>query len=294
MKTNNLFSIILMFFFLNIVNAQDPCVSRSWQNSYTTSWILNDGGNGATHIPHTITSLAVLPNGTVATSCPWEEGGANVVVYKANGAIQNVPGSSGTGYYGHGSMGIVGLDDKYTYHLQSQNGCDGANPALNFNGLTQYPVCGAGFEWKTVRRYDIISGNSASFPLGYGAAGDMLVVHAGAGDLKGIAIYKNELFVSDELGDSVKVYDKTSMSSVALRKFKFAGGIGALSPDKTGGMWMFQPKLNKIIQFDKTTGAVTGKEITFAAGIVPTAFFVDTIANRILVTDNGVNQNIRK
>lgn len=288
-----IFTIISLLIIVIKAQAQDPCIQRSWKEPYKTSWLLNDGGNQAKHVMHSMEYLAVRPDGVTATVCAWDEGGSNVTVFNTAGNIQSIPVGSGTGGWGRMSMVGVALDGQYTYQLLSQNGCDGANTNLNTNGLPQFPACGDAYTWKTVRRYNISTGGPAPFPKGYGYMGDMLIVHAGAGDLKGIAILGNELFVADESGDSVKVYNKTSMDSQALRKFKFANGIGQLSPDNLGGMWMLQPNTRKIIRFDITTGDILEQEITFPDEVVPSAFFVDTIASRILVADNGINQNIR-
>lgn len=273
--------------------AQDPCIKRTWQQPYRTSWLLNDGGRQTTHIMHWMEYLAVHPNGTTASVTGWEEGGSNVMVFNHDGSIKSIPSGSGTGGWGRNSMIGVAIDDQYTYQLLSQSGCDGGNSSKNSNGLPQYPACGNEYTWKTVRRYNISTGGPAPFAKGYGFMGDMLVVHSGPGDLKGIALLKNELFVADEAGDSVKVYNKTTMDSKPLRKFKFSGGIGHLSPDNKGGMWMLQPKLKQIIRFDVSTGTLMAQKITFPEAVVPSAFFVDTIAGRILVADNGVDQNIK-
>ena len=284
--------VILLTLLILKVQAQDPCIQRTWKESYRTSWLLNDGGNQASHIMHSMDYMAVRPDGVTAIVTGWEEGGSNVTVFNPQGNIQSVPTNSGTGGYGRMSMIGVALDNQYTYQLLTQSGCDGANSSKNTNGLPQYPQCGDAYTWKTVRRYNILTGGSAAFPKGYGYAGDMLIVHSGNGDLKGIAILKNEIFVADESGDSVKVYNKLTMDSKPLRKFKFADGIGQLSPDNQGGMWMLQPN-KQIVRFDTKTGSLLAQKITFPEEVVATTFFVDTIANRILVADNGINQNIR-
>ena len=292
MKLNLLFLSLFTIFVLQI-NAQNPCVKSTWKEPYKTSWLLNDGGNQAKHVMHWMEYLFVRPDGVTATVTGWDEGGSNVTVFNTSGNIQSVPEGSGTGGWGRMSMIGVALDDKYTYQLLSQHGCDGANSSNNANKLPQYPACGDSYTWKTVRRYNVLTGKSAPFPKGYGFAGDMLIVHSGTGDLKGIAILKNEIFVADESGDSVKVYNKTTMDSKPLRKFKFEGGIGQLSPDNKGGMWMLQSKTKQIIRFDIASGIPSSQSISFPEEVVATTFFVDTIANRILVADNGINQNIR-
>jgi hypothetical protein len=291
MKSLNL---ILAFVLLSGVAAksQDPCVDRKWKTPYKTSWIANDGGNQAKHAQHSIEYLSVRADGMVATSCGWDESGSNVIVYK-NGQVVSVPEGSGTGGWGRMSMGQAAMDDKYVYHLQSQNGCDGANTSNNSNKLPQYPQCGDDFTWKTVRRYAITNGMSAPFSSGYGYKGDMLLVHAGTGDLSGIAIKGNELFVADANGDSVKVYNKTTMSTKPLRKFKMAGGVGQLAVDNQGCLWMFQQKLQKLIRFSATTGEIQAQQIVFKDPMVASTFSVDTVGNRILVADNGIDQNIK-
>lgn len=293
MKSLPIFAILGFLLVVNNAQAQDPCIQRSWKEPYKTSWLLNDGGNQAKHIMHWMEYLAVRPDGMTATVTAWDEGGSNVTVFKNDGNIQSIPVGSGTGGWGRGSMIGVALDNEYTYQLLSQNGCDGGNTSLNVNGLPQYPMCGDAYTWKTVRRYKISNGGPAPFSKGYGYMGDMLIVHSGPGDLKGIALLKNELFVADESGDSVKVYNKTTMDSKPLRKFRFKDGIGQLSPDNAGGMWMLQPKAKQIVRFDIATGNLLGQKITFPNDVVPSTFFVDTVANRILVADNGINQNIR-
>lgn len=285
---------MLVLFAINAFS-QDPCINRTLVSPYVTSWIANDGGTQKNHIAHWMEYLTVSPDGRVATVTGWDEGGSNVMVFK-DGAIINVPEGSGTGGWGRSSMIGVALDSLYVYHLQSQHGCDGGNSLKNSNGLPQYPPCIDGIDgtWRTVRRYKIGTNGSPTFPKGYGYANNMMVVDTGSYALTGIAMSGNEIFVSDTKDSSVRVYDKTTMSSVVLRKYTFAGGVGQLSADQSGGIWMLQKGLRKIIRFSASTGAILPQEITFPdASIVASTFFVDSKRNRILVADNGINQNIR-
>jgi hypothetical protein len=291
-KKNLLFTLLLLLGTFYIpVKGQDPCIQRKWKTPYTASWIANDGGTQATHVQHWMEYLTVRPDGTVATVAGWDEGGSNVTIFK-DGQIIGIPTGSGTGGWGRNSMDGVAMDDQYLYHLQSQSGCDGATNTLNANKLPQYPGCGDSLTWRTVRRYKL-NGQPAPFSKGYGYMGDMLVVNSSAANLTGIAIYKNEIFVADAKNDSVKVYDKTTMASLPLRNFHFTDGIGQLSADNKGCIWMLQNSLKKIIRFSITNGTIQSQEIAFPAEVEPSTFFVDTIQNRILVADNGINQNIR-
>jgi uncharacterized ubiquitin-like protein YukD len=123
--------------------------------------------------------------------------------------------------------------------------------------------------------------------------GDMLLVHAGQGDLNGIAIKGDELFVADQSGNIIKVYNKATMSSVALREFSMDGEVGQLSPDNQGGMWMLRREEQKLIRFSITNGEILPQEIAFSSPMVVSTFFVDTLRGRILVADNGIAQNIK-
>ena len=187
-------------------------MSAQNQFSYQTSWIGNDGGTEALHVPHSMDAMFVREDGTVATITGWDEGGTNVGVWK-DGKMYCRPADSGTGSWGKNSGQAVVIDDRCVYQLMIFNGNSG-NDGLNGNGLRQYPPKTAGVEWQVITRYWIASGTAASFKTGYGPNGNMLLVATQEGRyLTGLALADEKLIVAvpgvPELGlaDSIKIYE---------------------------------------------------------------------------------------
>lgn len=260
-------------------------------SNYTTSWIGNDGGWQATHIPHDMLNLFVSPNGTVASVCEWDEGGSNVAVFK-DGELISVPEGSGTGGWGRFSMASVVLDSNYVYQLLSQNGCDGANNELNQNGLPQFPPCNQNQEWKVVRRYHISTGLAAPFAEGYGYQGDMLLVGRGSKRLlTGLAITDDELFVcitdTAQLNDSIKVYNKARLKLV--RQFEIAKGGGQMAADNQGGLWMVCGQQMK--RFSQQDGKIL-QSFMLPKDVVAASVSFDPYQNRLLIPNCGKDLNI--
>ncbi|MCL2624999.1 MAG: hypothetical protein FWD31_15155, partial [Planctomycetaceae bacterium] len=264
---------------------------------YVTSWIANDGGIQKTHIPHDMLNMFVRADGVCVTVTNWDEGGTNVAVIQ-DGQMIAVPEGSGTGGWGRNSRLSAVIDTDYVYQLLVQHGRDGANRNLNANGLSQYPSADRNIEWKTVRRYVWNTGLSAPFNGGYGYKGDMLLVCSEASrDLAGLGMTPTELFVavtkgdnSLGLSDSIKVYNKNTMSSEPLREFDVQGGLGPLYADDRGGLWMLQG--NKIIRLSQKDGTPMGQSVTLPEGVNASSFCVDTKNERILVANYGVDLNI--
>lgn len=256
-----------------------------------TTWIANDGYSEKTHIPHDMLGLAVAADGTVATVCGWDEGGANVAVFR-DGKLVSIPEGSGTGGWGRFSLGFVAIDERYVYHLQSQHGCDGGNNELNQNGRLQFPPCDERMEWKTIRRYDRETGLGAPFADGYGYRGDMMIVcHERARQLTGLALCGNELYVGvralDGQRDSVKVYDKQTMKYV--RRFAVPSGIGAMTADDEEHLWvMYDKELRCLSQRD-------GKQLKaffLPSGVEPGQQTYDARTRRLLIPNAGRDLNI--
>ena len=266
------------------------------QLGYKTSWIANSGGMPQDHIMNSVDNMFVRSDGTVYAITDWDEGGANVSVFK-NGAVVAIPVDSGTGSWGRMSNLAVWADNNYIYQSMSQHGCDGGNSNLNSNNLPQFPPCVGGNQskWQCIRRYKQ-DGSSAPFTKGYGYDGSMLIVNENGEAPSGITVIGNELFVSDPTSDdTVKVYDNTNLSTIPIRQFQLPR-VGLLFADSQNFIWMLQNASAtapaKIIRFNSSNGALQSQQITFPSGVIPSAFCIDN-KNRILVTDIGVNQNIR-
>ncbi|GHU69733.1 hypothetical protein FACS189413_09080 [Bacteroidia bacterium] len=288
-----------------VANAQNiypnDCFSGALTD-YQTSWFGNNGGTPRTHVPHSIESIFVRGDGTVATICGWDEGGTNVGIWK-NGAIVSIPVESGTGSWGRNSGKAVAIDDQYVYQLMRFNGNSG-NDNLNSNGLRQYPPKGSGIEWQLITRYNIETGSPAVFSEGYGPLRNMLlVVTQDSRLLQGLAITDKQLIVAvpgiSELSipDSLKIYDKTTMSNTAISGFRInEGGVGYLHADKRGFVWMLQPALKRIVAISLSNGGIrTQSTINLPADADIKSFSIDTRESgkeRLLAANSGKDLNI--
>ena len=250
---------------------------------YVNSWIGNTFGKPAEHIPNSIDHLYVTPSGKVAIITRWDEGGSNVALYSATGAQLGIPVESGTGSWGRNSGDAVFADDTAIYQAMTQDGgydADGvrfpADPATN---------------WKCIRRFHL-DGRSAPFPGGKGYDGSMLVVATGTSDSapSGVLVYNQELYVSDPDTGRILVYDAVTMSETPLRSFPVANP-GRLDHDRLGYLWMLDKTQGKLIRLS-LTGEIQASSITFPSTTIPTAFCIDKVNDRILVANNGPDQNI--
>ena len=252
---------------------------------YANSWIGNTHGTPADHIAHSIDNIYVTPSGKVATITNWDEGGANVAVYSPTGVKVGVPPDSGTGSWGRGSGKAVFANDTYLYQSMVQDG----KSTTDSQGIT-YPPNNT-TTWACIRRFNL-DGTSAPFTGGKGYDGTMLVVNSATAPASptGVVFYNDELYVSDPNTGQVKVYNASTMSPTPVRSFTFAN-VGLLDYDSLGFLWMLDTVQKKLIRFS-TTGAIQSQSITFPSNVVPTSFCVDKTNDRILVTNNGNDQNV--
>jgi hypothetical protein len=269
---------------------------------YQTSWIANYGGVPRTHVPHSMESIFVRGDGTVATICGWDEGGTNVGIWK-NGDLISIPQESGTGSYGRNSGKAVVVDDQYVYQLMRFNGKND-DGKLNSNGLRRYPPNSIGIEWQVITRYNISDGSPAVFPEGYGPLSNMLlVVTQEERLLQGLAIADNKLVVAVpgnpefSIPDSLKIYDKTTMSTTPIGGYPITdGGTGYLYADKHNFVWMLQPNRKRIVAISLSNGGIRPQStIQLPDDVDAKSFSIDTRENgqeRILVANSGKDLNV--
>jgi hypothetical protein len=105
-----------------------------------------------------------------------------------------------------------------------------------------------------------------------------------------VLVLNNELYVSDPIAGKIKVYDATSMSSTPARTFP-AANPGLLDHDRAGYIWMLDIVQKKLVRFS-TEGALQSQVINFPPDVIPTAFCVDKVNDRIFVANNGPAQNV--
>ncbi|WP_147381183.1 hypothetical protein [Parabacteroides sp. AM08-6] len=296
MKRNFLIILLLSWMYL-------PTFSQLVENvdgesakltNYTTSWIANDGGYEESHIPHDMLNMYVLPDGTAATICSWDEGGTNVAVFK-DGKLISRPEGSGTGGWGRFSGNAVVLDEQYVYQLLTQHGCDGGNNELNINNKPQFPPCDKQIEWKTVRRYDIKTGKGAPFKGGYGYKGDMLIVCSEKErSLEGLAIMDGLLYVavkgieSERIPDSIKIYNSKTMTY--LKGYPVKGGVGLIYADNKKALWMMRGK--EIVRMEAMNGKLLPQSLTVPPEAEAVSFTIDLRKERLLLPNRGKDLNI--
>jgi hypothetical protein len=286
MKQNLKFSHTLapLAFSLGMLLATSPADAQTVGGApYINSWVGNTYGLPADHIAHNIENLYVTPSGKVATITGWDEGGSNAALYSSSGAKLGIPVESGTGSWGRSSGTAIFVNDSYLYQSMKQAG------GYDADGV-KYPV-DPNTSWKAIRRYNH-DGSAAPFSGGKGYDSSMLVVNEGtAGQTPtGVLVLNSELYVSDPIAGQVKVYNASTMSATPVRSFAIANP-GLLDHDRFGFIWMLDTVQKKLVRFS-TTGTLRSQVIQFPAAVIPTAFCVDKVNDRILVANNGAAQNV--
>ena len=262
---------------------------------YTTSWFANsfDGRHGQ-WVQNFVDGLAVSADGTVYVNSNWDESGREVGIYHKGRAV---PFDAGLHGWGRGGGYAVALDARYLYITMAQNGCDGGTEFLNDNGLPAYPPCsvaGEGPGWQAVRRYDRVTLQPVAFAGGYGLDGSFLIVDivpAGSTDdkpLAGLAVYGDEIYVSSPMTNSIKVYD---VATLALQRIIPVSAPDEIAFDHDGNLWVIQSQpvgLRRLMP----DGSLHPDQLALDPAIRPVALVFDP-QNRLLLADNGVDQNIK-
>jgi DNA-binding beta-propeller fold protein YncE len=238
---------------------------------YTTTWIGNSHGRAdGKWVQNNILGLYVAPSGTVYTNSWWDEGRRESGIYAgADGdpfaALESLHDSFGGGF-------AVTGDAKYIY-------------ASN---------------WDTVRRCHP-DGRRAPFPGGQGKEGDTIDVStAPTGKDKSIGVRGlamdaagRRLFISESTDGEVEVWDAEKMTF--LRKWKVPRpGPLAIAADHS--VWVISRKEGdaaaRILHFT-ADGKPLPDVITGPRGFDPTGIWFDPVRKRLLVADNGPEQNIK-
>ena len=262
---------------------------------HTTSWFGNSfSGRDGQWVQNFVDGLAVAPDGTVYVNSNWDEGTREVGIYKAGQAL---PFDAGLHGWGRGGGYAVALDDRYLYVTMAQGGCDGGTDALNDNGLRAFPPCpdtGEGPVWQAIRRYDRITLQPVAFPGGYGHDGSFLIVDISPpGDtvyqpLAGLAVYEDEIYVSSPLTNSIRVFDARTL---ALRRVMPVVAPDEIAFDRSGSLWVIQTAPAGLLRLTRD-GRPHADQLALDPAVRPVALVFDP-QDRLLLADNGVDQNIK-
>ena len=292
-------TLVLVSVFASIVFF--PSESSSQTLKYSNTWLGNSfggapyttvgGWSDAKHMQLSLDDMVVDADGTVYTDSGWDEGGNESGIYKNDDLIGRCQELS----HGWGRSGgqAVAVSTDYVYVAMFQNGDDGADARLNDNGIRRYPD--KGVTWACVRRFHK-NGVSAPFPAGFGIFDDMMIVATfpssdRATGIHGLAVHGNSLFVSVAGQNQISVYDTATMNGKATESWTVPSA-GKIVFDDEDRLWLLSPGASKLVCYD-TSGKLLPKEVTFPPTILPASIAWDAAANRLLVADDGVDQNIK-
>jgi hypothetical protein len=238
---------------------------------YTTTWIANSHGRGdGKWVQNNILGLHIGPGGAVYTNSWWDEGRRESGIYAGN-------------------------DGDPIAALESLHDTFGGGFAITGNTTYIYAS-----NWDTVRRCHP-DGKRAPFPGGQGKEGDTIDVStAPTGTNKSVGVRGlamdlagQRLFISESTDGEVEVWDAEKMTF--LRKWSVARpGPLAIAADQS--VWVISrgegDAAARILHF-KADGTPLPEVITGRPGFDPTAIWFDSIQKRLLVADNGPEQNIK-
>ncbi|MDX6765814.1 MAG: hypothetical protein SFU85_03395 [Candidatus Methylacidiphilales bacterium] len=259
------------FPFLLTLSAQLVWAASPPPIPYSSTWAGNSYGQGDRKwIQNNILGLHVSSNGVIYTNSWWDEAGRESGIYSGQdgepiGMLKTLHASFGGGF------AITG-DNRYIY---SSN-------------------------WDNVRRCEP-DGRPAPFPGGLGPWGDSFGVSdkpTGSNKaigIRGLAIdpEKGLLFVSENNDNEIEVWSTESLK--CLRKWSF-DRPGPLAVVEDGSLWIISQKGNnqpaRIVHFS-ATGQKLAQEIESGPDFDPTSLWYDRVGKRLLVSDNGPDQNIK-
>lgn len=274
-------------------NSQTSSTNVTFDNVYVgpprlqwkTSWVGNSfsqatqgnltGGFNDGYVTTNISSLWVANDGSCWTNSVYDEAGQAAKIYKDDGA-------------GHGKV-VKTLTD-FTFFGNNS----GAEGSITGDGTYTYVYVKIGAT-QFIRRADSTGKFDADMSFtstigqvaGLGASGS-----------------NHELYVSDVTNNKILVVDTTTKAELPGRSFTFSQGRpGPMAVDSRGNLWIIQeatdyPIFHKFAPTYPTgiycytkDGVYTGSSITDVA--FPTSVAIDPNQDRLLVTDNGPNQNVR-
>jgi len=222
---------------------------------YTTDWIANTYGTNAARVGNCARSMWVAPDGTIYTASMWDENAGSIAIY-ANGQ------SAGS----------------FTAHGEAMGGAITGNATSIYAALQFSRVFGSG----SVGIYDRATKNlTARIQVSDNTT------ERRADVVTGLASWGQYLAASDLPGNRVRLYrtDGTWISDIA------ATGPGALAFDRNGNIWVAQKSAGTVQQFSRA-GAMMNT-IQLAASSRPSALYFDPTTQRLMIGDEGPDQNIK-
>ncbi|TAF77079.1 MAG: hypothetical protein EAZ53_03075 [Bacteroidetes bacterium] len=281
MKKNTL--LLLLYTFATYAQ-QVPNVKNSWFGNSTPLT--------ATFTPQGMDDMCVGKDGTCYTNVPWEEGGANFSEFK-NGNVNHGDASHGWGAGG----GMAAASNLNYVYWSMVMGNEGGGLSGTGGWIDRCPVGNKTWIGVTRRQKSNVK-LGATFSGGKGwPLNSMLVVeeldnstnYGGEVNITGLYANENELFVSIELFNKVKVYDATTM---AFKREFAVPQPRQLAMDSWGKLWIAQGFDATIInRYDPTNGALLPEAINLPSGSFVGDFCIDR-NDRMLIGDVGRREQV--
>jgi hypothetical protein len=260
----------------------------------TVSWLGNTFPGATAWVQQDVKTIHVLPDGTVYTNVEWDEGGGQVAAYRDGTLLAIARHTHGWGQEG----GLaVAANTKYLYLGQSMN-----NEGGGLKDPDTWPPKGRAW-FGVARRLRSDITQPAPFAGGKGGKGDTLPRcflplvetsdHGVTADLPGLAANDLRLYASNPHHRRIDVLDAETMQPVAHWP---CDRPGPLALDADGSLWVLQTAGDsqpaRVLRLDRE-GRPLPQRIAFPDGVVPTAIAVDPPRHRLLVADDGPDQQIR-
>lgn len=237
----------------------------------TTSWIANSnpGGSpsdlGARWVQQDVEGAAVDSDGTVYGNTKWDEGGAEVGVYR-DGVVQGRL----LDVHGWGRLGgsAIALDGTYVYQAMEQDPLSGYDS----------PTSGS---WYGFRRFTKATRGAAALPANGRTRDSSMRIVSTASPVTGLASSGSEVYAAVAGEGKVHVYRTSDYAEV--RSFPVPSP-GKLALAKGGDVWV-------VSGAEVREYTPTGAYVRSVAVEAPTALAFDGVG-RLLVTTDGSRQQV--
>ena len=229
------------------------------QLPYSESWLGNTffPTTGNNSYVGSMATLCVATDGTSYTNCIWDEGGNPVREFYSNGAC-----GPGTCYNMGNVCGYaVACNNTYLYFAAYAQG--------GVNGIVQY------------NRGNITYPNYVNF-ITVNATSNAYVM--------GLAANNSYVYASDPTNNRILQYNAASLAEITSWT---CDNCNALALDGSGNLWVLQTGSTPQVSCYNSSGTLQNSVITFAGGDTPTAIAYDSANNRLLITDDGADCNIK-
>lgn len=252
-------------------------------NSFSAKHKLSE--NYRRHVQQEVEDLAVTKDGSCHTNAVWDERFAQASVYKDGTQTVIMEKMMGWGKVGGHAIAVDG-QGKYAYvgirvrNINRQDQNQYHNPVYPSTENT----------WYGFRRYNARTGKIAPFSKGYGVEAGVIVVNTNTGDIDGLTVHENYLYVSDTPNNLLKVYDLSNLSQEPIKTWNI-DRPGKLAFDQQHKLWIVRQNTSQVVRFELTGKQL--KQIDIGANVIASDIVVDPKRGLLYVTDIGQEQNVK-